>query len=424
MDEARKEYELLAAVFVGGTEKIMEKVNFESLGLPVVFESDPVESIRNVLKELQPELLLDLSDEPVVDYRKRLFYANLALTVGASYVGADFRFHAPIFADVVKKPSLAIIGTGKRVGKTAISAYISREIELKGRYRVCVVAMGRGGPAEPEILEGEDIELTPSKLLKASRQGKHAASDYYEDALTSRITTIGCRRCGGGLAGAPFISNVVSGAKLANNLDVQLIIFEGSGATLPPVKTDAWIAVVGSYQPIEYIGGYFGPYRLIKSEMAVITGCEEPLADRKKVGALEKTIRQVNPEIKIVRTIFRPYPLESVSGEKVFLVTTAHPMISTVISDYLEQEFACEVVGVSTNLANRQELRKDLKSAKGKYEVLVTELKAAAVDVVTEIGLEEGVRVVYADNIPITTGGEGELSDLAVELAKRVIEKV
>lgn len=138
---------------------------------------------------------------------------------------------------------------------------------------------------------------------------------------------------------------------------------------------------------------------------------------------MERMVREINPDIKVLRTIFRPYPLESISGTKVFLATTAHPLASKTISDYLEQEFACQVVRLSTSLANRKELRKDLMAASGEYEVLVTELKAAAVDVATEIGLKEGVKVVYADNVPVTVGGDGNLSDLAIALAHRVVEK-
>ena len=65
---------------------------------------------------------------------------------------------------------------------------------------VIVVAMGRGGPPEPELIAG-GARLGPAELLAASRAGRHAASDCYEDAVLAGVTAIGCRRCGGGLAG-------------------------------------------------------------------------------------------------------------------------------------------------------------------------------------------------------------------------------
>ena len=46
--------------------------------------------------------------------------------------------------------------------------------------------------------------LRPADLLAVSRRGLHAASDYFEDAVLAGVMTIGCRRCGGGMAGAAF----------------------------------------------------------------------------------------------------------------------------------------------------------------------------------------------------------------------------
>ena len=40
--------------------------------------------------------------------------------------------------------------------------------------------------------------------MAQSNKGVHAASDHWEDALMSRILTIGCRRCGGGMVGDVF----------------------------------------------------------------------------------------------------------------------------------------------------------------------------------------------------------------------------
>src|SRR5205823_14447906 len=131
---------------------------------------------------------------------------------GVSYVGADFRFDPPTF-EPLALPALAVIGTGKRVGKTAIVGHLAR---LLGRDReVVVVAMGRGGPAEPEV-----IRAAPGldELLALSRSGRHAASDHIETAAVTGVTTIGCRRCGGGLAGATFTGNVLEGARRAAEL--------------------------------------------------------------------------------------------------------------------------------------------------------------------------------------------------------------
>jgi cyclic 2,3-diphosphoglycerate synthetase len=98
-----------------------------------------------------------------------------------------------------------------------------------------VVSMGRGGPPRPEVIEGHKLEVGSGYLLEALERGAHAASDYYETAALSRVTTVGCRRCGGGFAGEPFVSNVLEGAEIANGLDTRVTVFDGSGAAIPPV---------------------------------------------------------------------------------------------------------------------------------------------------------------------------------------------
>src|SRR5204863_3267121 len=139
--------------------------------------------------------------------------ASRALAAGVPYVGADFRFDPPRF-EPFELPAVAVVGTGKRVGKTAVVGHLAR---LLARDRdVVVVAMGRGGPAEPEV-----IRTAPGldELLALSRSGRHAASDHLETAVVAEVTTIGCRRCGGGLAGATFTDNVLEGARRAVELD-------------------------------------------------------------------------------------------------------------------------------------------------------------------------------------------------------------
>ena len=69
--------------------------------------------------------------------------------------------------------------------------------------------MGRGGPAEPELVA---TPPTLDELVALSRAGRHAASDHLETAALAGVPTIGCRRAGGGMAGAPFASNVLEGA--------------------------------------------------------------------------------------------------------------------------------------------------------------------------------------------------------------------
>ena len=157
----------------------------------------------------EPEVVLDLSDEPVLGPRERFALAAEVLAQGLPYEGPDFRFEPPVLAEV-SRPTLAVIGTGKRVGKTAVTGHVARL--LSQTYRTTVVAMGRGGPAEPELIA---VRPTVASLLELSRTGRHACSDHLETALVTGVETVGCRRCGGGLAGTVARSNVLEGVELA-----------------------------------------------------------------------------------------------------------------------------------------------------------------------------------------------------------------
>ena len=425
----RRGYDAVGAVFIGGTEKIGSPDDLQKLGLPVVTDEDPMAAISRAIDEFKPDVAVDLSDEPIVSARKRFEIANLILSRDVIYEGADFCFSPPNYEKVCAKPSISVVGTGKRVGKTAVGAYVARVLSgqegFDAGYKPCIVTMGRGGPPKPEIIHGEGLDITPEYLLSESRSGKHAASDHYEDALMTRLTTIGCRRCGGGFAGVVFSSVVPEGAKVANELPADIVIFEGSGASMPPVATDAWIIVIGANQSLDYITGYMGPYRVRKSDLCVLTMCEEPMADDRKIAEMAECIRELNPSARVVKTVLRPKPLEDIKGERVLFTTTAPSTAGERIRRSLQEESGCEVVGISHHLSNRPKLRTDIAEAmaKGSPTVLLTELKAAAVDVSTAMGLEAGLRVVYADNALVEVGHGPKVAEAILDIAKLAVAR-
>lgn len=412
---------VVAAVFLGGEEKIRGGSDHDLLGVPVLTGDDTIETLVGAIRAYGPQEVVDLSDEPVVGYRERFELASRVLLEGVSYVGADFRFDPPSFADVVSKPSLSIVGLGKRVGKTSLSAHIARELKAQG-HDLVVVAMGRGGPAKPEVLDGANADMNSQFLLDKSEEGKHAASDYFEDALMSGVRTVGCRRCGGGMAGQPFVSNVLEGARIADDTDADLVVLEGSGAAMPPVRADAYVTVASAAQPIDYFSGYFGPYRILLSDLIVLTGCELPLADADKVDQVLSAISGIKPELPVIRTIFRPNPLDSIEGARVFFATTADPRLAPSLTRYLEETFSCEVVKFSSNLSRADKLSEEMGRLRGAFDTVLTELKAAGVDVATKLGAELGARIVYADNVPQALGKvdmDRVLGDLAAQIMDR-----
>lgn len=421
LEHLGEEYEIVAAAFAGGVEKIDAGPAEGTYGVPVVTASSAAEALREAIAAHAPEVVLDLSDEPVLTAADRLALASLALSLGAAYRGADFAFAPPTTGIPLRTPTLAIIGTGKRVGKTAVSAFVARYLKDTGRD-VVVLAMGRGGPAEPELIRGDEVELTTEDLVALARRGVHAASDNYEDAVMSRVTTVGCRRCGGGLAGATFVSNVPEGAALADALGKDLLIAEGSGSAAPPVHPDATLLVVGAGRGTGYVTDYFGPYRIARADAVVIAGAEEPMASAEECDAIVAAIRAQRPELPVSLVTFRPRPLADVAGMKAFFATTAPVELLPLLSEHLEREFGCTVVAASGNLSNRTLLRQDMQAAAGTFDVLLTELKAAAIDVVATSGEEAGVPTVLCDNEPVHADGD-ELSAVIEHLMRLSLDR-
>ncbi len=336
-------YQWVGAIIVGGSEKLRGGFDY---GVPLVqgFEG--------------AEVVVDLSDEPVLGPAERMRWASRALAAGLPYVGADFRFDPPQYAAwECPALTLAVIGTGKRVGKTAVAGHAAR---LLARDRsVVVVAMGRGGPSEPEL-----VESPPSlaDLVALSRTGRHAASDHFETAALCGVPTVGCRRAGGGLAGQVFVSNVLEGAWLAAEQGPDAIVFDSSGTAIPPVEVDRRVLVVG---PGHDLDAHFNLYRRLVSDLVVSVGGELE-------GAFSATLRL--------------RPLEPLEGR--VAVFTAGGVDITRLE--------AEVVQVSRNLGNREALVADLSRAEA--DTYLVELKGAAIDIVAEHALALGRKVVLAAN--------------------------
>jgi cyclic 2,3-diphosphoglycerate synthetase len=365
-------HEVVAVWVAGGTEKL---VGGEDYGVPVVAE------LEAGIAEHEPELVVDLSDEPVLGPRERFRVASRVLALGLPYEGPDFRFDPPAFAPF-PLPSLAIVGTGKRVGKTAVTGHVARL--LSSDRKVIVVAMGRGGPPKPQVVEARP---RLDDLLELSRAGAHAASDYLETAALAGVTTIGCRRCGGGLAGSPAESNVLEGAALAAELEPELVIFDGSGAAIPPVEADARVLVTSSSQPVEVATGYLNAYRILISDLVLVTGgADEPLLE---------AIAQVK-DVPVVPVELRPRPVEPVGGRRVAFFTTAPAAVHETLATHLADRYGAEVVHVSGNLARRDALREELDRIDA--DTYLVEIKAAAIDVVAEAAVARGRELVFADN--------------------------
>ncbi|MDZ4178324.1 MAG: 2,3-diphosphoglycerate synthetase, partial [Coriobacteriia bacterium] len=71
----------------------------------------------------------------------------------------------------------------------------------------------------------------------------------------------------------------------------------------------------------------------------------------------------------------------------------------------------------------RAKLREDMRACAGSYDLLLTELKAAAIDVVAAAGEESGVPTVLCDNVPVTIEAGIDLSSAVRLVAETAIER-
>jgi cyclic 2,3-diphosphoglycerate synthase len=361
--------DLAGVIFCGGEEKLAPG-SWPELS----FGGDPQAELRRLAPEA--DAVVDLADEPVQPTSAKLELAALALHLGLRYEAPGLHLEPPSYAPVdFDGPKLAVIGTGKRTGKTAVAGHWAGLLRQEGIEPV-IVCMGRGGPAEPTAAAA-DTSL--EDLLALAAVGAHAASDYLEGAVLAGVRTVGCRRVGGGPAGAPFESNVAAGAALAAELPgVGALIFEGSGSCIPPVEADRTVCVIGP-GPAEPLRRY----ALLRSQLLLAHPDADAPADA-------------------LRFELRPEPADAVpDGARVALFTTGAPAVDGV-----------EAVVSSANLARRGALAEDLeRAAAADCDVYLTELKAAAIDTVARHAAGRGARVIFLRNRPV--GVDDALMELA-----------
>ena len=187
---------------------------------------------------------------------------------------------------------------------------------------------------------------------------------------------------------------------MAEELAPDLVIFDGSGAAIPPVATDRRILVTSGAQDIR---AGLNPYRVLVSDLVVAVG----MNDRQAAA-----IRELK-DVPVVRCELRLEPVEPLEGR--VAVFAAGP----ASTDHLD----ADVVARSANLADRASLRNDLASIDA--ETYVIEIKAAAIDVVAEAAQERGARVVFARNDVVSLPGEPDLdSELRALADGAAAEKV
>jgi cyclic 2,3-diphosphoglycerate synthetase len=375
LDRLEEDRGLAAVVFCGGEEKLplgaLERAE-ELYGRPLA-RSEPRTAVRSAAD--RADAVVDLADEPALSERQRVRLAAAALRAGLAYEAPGMRLDAPRRAPSgFAGRTVSVFGTGKRTGKTAVAGHLARLLGARGR-NPALVCMGRGGPAEPRVAEGG---IGVDELLSLAKHGEHAASDYLEGAALAGVPSVGARRVGGGwLSGQPGPNNFAAAVGVAASLPVDALIFEGSGACLPPVEAGRWICVAGTR---------------LGSQAELAFACAD-LVLAPAGGPADEELPDTDAPVLRFELVSEP----------------AHPLpVDARVALFTTGPATCEGVDPvlhSTALARRAELGQALDRAAAEgCDVYLTELKAAAIDTVAARARSEGAELVLLRNVPVGAG--------------------
>lgn len=384
------------ALVVGGSEKVPAPGQAPDLDVPARWPAHVEQELTSAVRTLGPDLVVDLSGSPALSEQRRLQLIATVLAAGCAYEAPGVRYEVPPLPPLSRRPTVSIIAIGKRAGKTALSGALVQHGQQRDRKPV-VVAMGRGGPSAPVVVpSNEPIDL--ARLLEVADAGGHAASDFYEDAIMTGASTVGCWRAGDGPAGTLGPSNLAPAIAAAEELNGDMNILEGSGAAIPACHPDAVLLVVpATANPAALAGGV--PLRFLLADLVVLTLCDAVAAEQ--LAAVIEAVRDLLPrrDLPMVLTSFAPFPLTSIAGRRVLFATTAQKTAGSALACQLEERWGAHVVCVTHELANRPALTEALESAPP-HDIVVTELKAAGVDVVARAAVSSGKEVVFCDYRP------------------------
>ena len=391
---------MVAAAFIGGTEKVdldRRRRGLRRAGRDAAYAADG--ALAAALERFAPDVVVDLSDEPVLSSADRFRLAvDRARARRRRTAAPTSRFTPPrarchdAHAGARHHRDRQARRQDGDLGRT------SRGSSRRAGRDVVVLAMGRGGPGRARAhprRRGRADHRRPARAR--ARRASTPSSDNYEDAVMSRVTTVGCRRCGGGHGGRDVLQQRARGrARSPTRSARSCSSLEGSGAAIPPVARDATRARRRRRRRGEaYVRDYFGPYRLARADLVVIAARRGAHRDRRPtVEAIrERRSRELRPDLPVRRRRRSgPRPLEPVDGTARLLRDDgARPAVA---ADARRApggaSTAARSSASSAHLSNRAALRADLAAAAGRFDVLLTELKAAAIDVVAAAGDEVG----------------------------------
>jgi cyclic 2,3-diphosphoglycerate synthetase len=171
------------------------------------------------------------------------------------------------------------------------------------------------------------------------------------------------------------------------------VIFDGSGAALPPIAAGARILVAHDVE------AGLNPYRVLISDLVLTM--DDRVAHNVALFS----------DVPVLRFDLRLKPAKPLGGRRTAVFTTGGLEV-----DHLD----AEVVHRSVNLSRRNVLRDELDHVHSTHapDVYLVELKAAAIDLVAEAAIERGAEVVFAANEVIADGFDDQIRALADDVVE------
>ncbi len=166
-----------------------------------------------------------------------------------------------------------------------------------------------------------------------------------------------------------------------------------------------------------------GPFRVLVSDMVVLTMCEPPLASSQQVEQYAAAVQQVKPGIPVIATVLDPVPAEDVAGERVAYFTTApggDPRPAARLARRpITAPRSTAVVG-SLSTARRCGAALELPEVAAADTYLV-EIKAAAIDVVADAARRAASGSSFATTGRGPSTGEPILDEALLALADEAV---
>ena len=294
------------------------------------------------------------------------------------------------------------IGTGKRVGKTAVTGHVAR---LLARDRdVVVVAMGRGGPAGAGGRRGRADARRPARAL-----ARRAATP--PPTTSRRPRSPACRRSAAARAAAGSPGG--RSTRTCSRARALAAAREPGRRRLrrqrrrDPAGRDRRARPRRRRAGATTSTGYLNPYRVLVSDLVVLTMAATTLA-----GAIR--------ELEDARVSRRAAPAAASSRSTAGASRSSRPRRgATAVRAHLETARGRPRLAATSPTAPRCATSSSAIDA----DVFLVELKAAAIDVVAEAAVERGARASCSPPNDVVRSGRATSTTALLALAPEAIAR-